>query len=125
MINLYKSNKQEENTMLKIDYNNNRRYMQSAEFWQDKDNKKTAELIDKLMFHRDMLSTVSNSNPADFFQRTDGFVEQRQRTGLVKIIKSFMTYFDNMYVDSLNNNYKNAKVVLKRQTANVKRGLIK
>lgn len=124
MINLYKSNKQEENTMLKIDYDN-RHYMQSAEFWQDKDNKKTAELIDKLMFHRDMLSTVSNSNPADFFQRTDGFVEQRQRTGLVKIIKSFMTYFDNMYVDSLNNNYKNAKVVLKRQTANVKRGLIK
>ena len=124
MINLYKSNKQEENTMLKIDYDN-RHYMQSAEFWQDKDNKKTAELIDKLMFHRDMLSTVSNSNPADFFQRTDGFVEQRQRTGLVKIIKSFMTDFDNMYVDSLNNNYKNAKVVLKRQTANVKRGLIK
>ena len=124
MINLYKSNKQEENTMLKIDYDN-RHYMQSAEFWQDKDNKKTAELIDKLMFHRDMLSTVSNSNPADFFQRTDGFVEQRQKTGLVKIIKSFMTYFDNMYVDSLNNNYKNAKVVLKRQTANVKRGLIK
>ena len=124
MINLYKSNKQEENTMLKIDYDN-RHYMQSAEFWQDKDNKKTAELIDKLMFHRDMLSTVSNSNPADFFQRTDGFVEQRQKTGLVKIIKSFMTYFDNMYVDSLNNNYKNAKVVLKRQAANVKRGLIK
>lgn len=124
MINLYKSNKQEENTMLKIDYDN-RHYMQSAEFWQDKDNKKTAELIDKLMFQRSMLSTVSSSNSADFFQRTDGFVEQRQRTGLVKIIKSFMTYFDNMYVDSLNNNYKNAKVVLKRQTANVKRGLIK
>ena len=111
--------------MLKIDLNSNRHYMQSAEFWLDKDNRQTTELIDRLMFHRDMLSTVSASSPHDFFQKTDGFVIQKPYKGLKGAIKNVTTYFDKMFTDTLNTNYRISKYALSRQAARVKHELMK
>ena len=46
-----------------------------------------AELVDRLIFQRDMLSTISANSPKDFFQRMDGFIEPIQKTGFLKFLK--------------------------------------
>ena len=97
--------------MLRVDLND-KRYMCSPEFWQDKHNSETASLIDDLMFQRDLLSTIPQDSPKDFFQRSDGFVVRKNRLGFLKFLKG-PGYYESKFADNMNKQYELIKADLK------------
>lgn len=89
--------------MLKVDISN-KRYMCSPAYWQDKYHSQMTILVDKLMFQRDLLGTIAKNNSKDFFQRTDGIVEQKPKSGFFKFLKGPSRY-EKEFVESMNEEY--------------------
>ena len=106
--------------MLKVE--SNKRYMQSAAFWQEAHNKQAAELVDRLIFQRDMLGTISANSPKDFFQRTDGFIEPIQKTGFFKFLKG-PGYYEKKFAESMNKEYALIKSDLSNLSQQAKKKL--
>lgn len=104
--------------MLRVNLND-KRYMCSAAFWQDKHNIKMASLIEDLMFQRDLLSTISQESPKDFFQRTDGFVKEKPKSGFFKFLKG-PNRFEKEFAESMNEKYALIKSDIHRLSKNAK-----
>ena len=103
--------------MLKVE---NKRYMQTAAFWQDAHNKKAVSIIERLMFQRDLLGKIAQNESKDFFQRTDGFVEKKPKSGFFKFLKG-PGFYENKFDEDMYKEYAFIKSVIALHSRNVRK----
>lgn len=103
--------------MLKLE---DKRYMQAAAFWQDAHNKKAVSIIDRLMSQRDMLGKIAQNESKDFFQRSDGFVEKKPKSGFFKFLKG-PGFYENKFAEDMNKEYAFIKSDLAELSRNVRK----
>ena len=87
---------------------NNRRYMQSENFWQDSHNKKMDELANKLLDARQSLKNFANQYDDCFYRHTDGTVEPIKYKGIFKYIKE-ANLFKKSFANFLNKEYNDIR----------------
>lgn len=104
--------------MFKVDLHN-KRYMCLKSFWIDKHNSEVAELSKKLIAQRQFLTALASNRPNDFFQRTDGFLEQKKHKGFLSFLKRPCKH-DQKFIQEMNNEYNFYKEEIKELSQKVK-----